>query len=572
MAWFPQTDNVRHRPIGWPDAVLLTFLAAILAALLLGGRGAVGPASHLSRPIDLSPWALPADALRSLFRIFVAFFFSVIFSIGYGYVAAKSPAARRFMVPLLDILQSVPVLGFLAATMTFFISLFPGSTLGFEIAAVFAIFTAQAWNLTFAFYHSLLTLPKDLEEATRVLRLSPWQRLGHFEVPSAMIPMVLNAMMSFGGSWFFLAASESFTFHRKTVQLAGVGSYIAAAQTRGDTGAMLLALLTLVILIVAVDQLFWRPVIAWAHKFKLEQVPSEGPPSFVLTVLRRSALVQVLEERVLGPLLEKVDHLLRSRAQRPPRRRAPLRTLLLWGVGGLALAFTVYFLGRGASSVVHAGVQLVPQAFVLGLFTLGRVFASVALGALWTVPVGVAIGMSSRLIKWAQPLAQLAASFPANVLFPFVLAFFLRVHLGLNIGAIPLMMLGTQWYLLFNVMAGALAIPSDMKEAARVFGLKGLGVWRDMILPAIFPSLITGGITAAGGAWNASIVAEVVSWGHNTSAASGLGAMIKIASNNGNNAALLVGILVMSLFVVATNWLVWRPLYRLAETKFHVES
>ncbi len=570
MSWVARTENVRQRRFGWPDVFLLLFVLAILAALLSVSHGEVAPRPDVLAPVNLAPSALPGDALRSLARIFIAFGFSLLFAIAYGYAAARSIFLRRLFIPLLDILQSVPVLGFLAASVTVLVALTRGSVLGFEIAAVFAIFTAQAWNMTFAVYHSLVMVPRDLDEASDLMRLSPWAKLTHLELPTAAIPLVLNSMLSFGASWFFLYASESFDYAGHTVRLPGIGSYIFAAQEAGDTRAMLLALGTMVVLIIVVDQLFWRPAIAWAHKFKLEHSPSPDPSSFVLTVLRRSVLVGAFEEHLAIPVLTWVDRVMARR--RPGKGTGGSAMRLAWVVFALVLVAASVAIARGAQPLVARGVTLLPHALLLGLATLGRVLASVVLGAAWTVPVGVAIGLSPKATRWGEPISQIAASFPANIAFPFALALFLDMGLSLNIGAIPLMMLGTQWYILFNVMAGTIAIPADMKEAARVFGLRGVAFWRNLILPAIFPSLVTGGITAAGGAWNASIVAEFVTWAHHTVAAQGLGAMIAEASATGDGAAILTGVVVMSVLVVAMNRFVWRPLYALAESRFHVEA
>ena len=569
MSWFPAPGIARRVRLGWVDLlVFAAVLLMLLAVLRLGGRMALP--LHDVGTISLSPAALPLYAGESLLRIFIAFLASLVFAVVYGYLAAKSPWAGRVLVPLLDILQSVPVLGFLSATLAFFAGLFPGSSLGLEIAAVFAIFTAQAWNMTFAFYHTLVTLPADLEEASHVYRLGRWSRLWYLELPSSAITLVMNSMMSFGGSWFFLAASETVTFSGRQVMLPGIGSYMALAEQRGDTPAMLAAVAVMIVLIVLVDQLFWRPIVAWSQRFKLEQTPAaEGPTSFVLTLLRRSALVEGLW-RLLHPAWET---LWRWFSRPPARRPAGAQSSVVWrvlfgllGVLVLALALRTgwrLLSGIAPHELVHVGW--------LGILTWLRVMAAVLLGAIWTVPVGVAIGLSPRVSRWAQPLAQIAASFPANMLFPIVVAWLLRVRAGLDIGAIPLMMLGTQWYILFNVIAGSLAIPQDLKEAGRIFGLKGLLRWRELVLPAIFPSLVTGGVTAAGGAWNASIVAEVASWQHHTLVAQGLGAYITLATARGDGSQVLLGIAVMSLFVIAMNRLVWRPLYHLAETRYHLD-
>ncbi len=552
------------------DLLVLAAVLILLMGIVRLGSGMAAPLSAASH-ISLSPWNLPLYAGESLLRIVIAFLFSLVFAIAYGYAAAKTRLGQRLLVPLLDILQSVPVLGFLSATVAFFAGLFPGSTVGLEIASVFAIFTAQAWNMAFSFYHTEMTLSRDLQEASQVYRLGRWQRLWYLELPSSAISLILNSMMSFGGSWFFLAASENVTYAGRSYLLPGVGSYMAVAEQRGDVGAMVAAVFVMIVLIVAVDQIFWRPVVAWSQRFKMEQTRSlDEPSSFVLTILQRSVLVSLLERKVLRPTLEAALATL----SRPRRRRRTQRLgqgTLGSFAGLVAVAVLTWAAFAGAHLLHGIDLAVVLHVFWLGILTFLRVAAAVLLGALWAVPAGVYIGLSPRVSSWAQPVAQIAASFPANMLFPVVVAILLRLHTGLNIGAVPLMMLGTQWYILFNVMAGTIAIPSDLKEAARVFGLRGGLRWRQLILPAIFPSLVTGGVTAAGGAWNASIVAEVASWGGRQVTAQGVGAYITLATAHGRFGEILLGIAVMSLLVVATNRLIWRPLYRLAETKYHID-
>ncbi|MDA8346023.1 MAG: ABC transporter permease subunit [Thermaerobacter sp.] len=570
LSWYPAPGAARRSRIGWVDLLVLAAVLILLMGIVRLGSGMAAPLSAASH-ISLSPWNLPLYAGESLLRIVIAFLFSLVFAIAYGYAAAKTRLGQRLLVPLLDILQSVPVLGFLSATVAFFAGLFPGSTVGLEIASVFAIFTAQAWNMAFSFYHTEMTLSRDLQEASQVYRLGRWQRLWYLELPSSAISLILNSMMSFGGSWFFLAASENVTYAGRSYLLPGVGSYMAVAEQRGDVGAMVAAVFVMIVLIVAVDQIFWRPVVAWSQRFKMEQTRSlDEPSSFVLTILQRSVLVSLLERKVLRPTLEAALATL----SRPRRRRRTQRLgqgTLGSFAGLVAVAVLTWAAFAGAHLLHGIDLAVVLHVFWLGILTFLRVAAAVLLGALWAVPAGVYIGLSPRVSSWAQPVAQIAASFPANMLFPVVVAILLRLHTGLNIGAVPLMMLGTQWYILFNVMAGTIAIPSDLKEAARVFGLRGGLRWRQLILPAIFPSLVTGGVTAAGGAWNASIVAEVASWGGRQVTAQGVGAYITLATAHGRFGEILLGIAVMSLLVVATNRLIWRPLYRLAETKYHID-
>lgn len=522
--------------------------------------------------IHLDPRWLPYYAGRSLLRMFVAFAASVLFTLVYGYVAAYSRAAERVLIPLLDVLQSVPVLGFLSVTVTGFTALFPGRALGAELASIFAIFTSQVWNLTFSFYHSLGSIPRDLREAARVLRLNPWRRLTVLELPYAMGGLVWNGMMSFGGGWFFLAASEAITVLGEDIRLPGLGSYLATALERTDLRAVAWCIGAMVVVIVLVDQLFWRPLTAWAQRFRLEDVgAAEAPTSYVLDVLRRSRVLDAVVQKVLQPALAAADRALDRLADAAVRRtgRAPVTGVLAWGVGAL-LAVLV---ARYAYLAVRLVGSLPPSAFLgvvgLGFLTLGRVLLATLLGVLWTVPVGVAIGLNPALARVGRPLVQIASSFPANLLFPFLIALYVRYDVPFEIGTIPLMMLGTQWYVLFNVISGATAIPGDLREAADVLRLRGWARWRFVILPAIAPSVVNGCITAAGGAWNASIVAEIVTWGSGKLRVPGLGTFVTQATQAGDWPGIFWGITVMAALVVLTNRLLWRPLYRMATAHVH---
>jgi NitT/TauT family transport system permease protein len=567
-----------HRALtraGWRDALLFTALFALLLGvfhLAHAMRAPFSPARPLT--IDLSPSALPGYAARSLFRMFLAFGASLAFTLVYGYVSAYNRRAERILVPLLDILQSVPVLGFLSVTVTGFMALFPGSLLGLECASIFAIFTGQAWNMTFSFYHSLKLIPKELREASAVYRLSGWQRFTRLEVPFAMIGLVWNGMMSFGGGWFFLAASEAITVLGHDFKLPGIGSYMATAVLRGDTRAVMWAILTMVVLVVLADQLFWRPVVAWSQRFKLEETEAgEETHSWVLEWLRRSALVGWLDERLIAPMLKALDALLLSAGRAAQDHPLPvgLRRAVQTLLGLVALALMGYGLVRGIV-MVWTGLSLAEAAHVLylGFLTLLRVAVMVVVATVIWTPVGVRIGFSPRLARLAQPLVQIGASFPANLLFPVVVLAFIRLRIDLNWGSVLLLALGTQWYILFNVIAGAMAVPSDLREAATVFRLRGWTLWRTLILPSIFPAWVTGALTAAGGAWNASIVAEVASWGSHHLAAQGLGAYIAQATGKGDWPAIFMGIAVMSAFVVLLNRRVWRPLYLLAEERYRL--
>ncbi len=514
---------------------------------------------------------LPYYAARSLLRMFIGLLLSVLFTFVYATAAARSQRARTVLIPMLDILQSVPILGFLAVTVTFFVALFPGSILGLEFASLFAIFTSMAWNMTFSMYHSLITQPKELDEAARMFRLTKWERFWHLDVPSSMIGLVWNGMMSFGGAWFFLAASEAISVFHHNYALPGIGSYVAAAVQAGSLTHIGLAILVMIVMVVGVNFLFWRPMVAWAEKFRVETSEAEERPrSVTLDFLRRSHIPAVIS-RPLKPVGRGLDRITRpfGLAEYPlhthqVRRRAGD---LAFAVGVLgAIAFGVYSAGTYLDH--HGVLGQFPHCFVLGFYTLLRVIVLVIGATLVWVPIGVKIGMSPRLSRYAQPVVQVLASFPANFVFPFATVIFVAAGLSLNIGGIFLMALGAQWYILFNVIAGASAIPTDMRELAAQFQLPWRQRWREVILPGIFPFYVTGGITAAGGAWNASIVAEVVTFGKHHLVASGLGAYITHAATSGSFAEVLTGVIVMSFYVVMVNRLVWRRLYHLAETRY----
>jgi len=561
------------RPLNWADAVVFLSLVGLLASIAWLGHGLWAPFTPEVRPVvDLSPWNLPYYAARSLLRMFAALAASLAFTLVVATWAAKSARAARLILPALDILQSVPVLGFLSATVTFFIALVPGHILGLELASIFAIFTSQVWNLTFAFYHVLVTLPREQSEALTLYRVSPWQRFTHFELPAGIIPLVWNAMMSFGGGWFFLAASEAITVLNQELLLPGVGSFMALAVKAADVRALGWAVLAMVVLILVVDAVFWRPLVAWAEKFKVEEsAAADLPTSPVLDLLRRSHLVPWFEAR-LARLDESVDRLLRRwlerpRSERPARRTWDLAlTALLWtAIGVLVL--------RGVSFVVTAVTwQEAIRVLGLGGLTLLRVVVVVALAALVWTPIGTWIGMNPRVARFAQPVVQVLASFPANFLFPLLTIVFLRFGLSLQWGGALLMALGAQWYILFNTIAGAMAIPNDLREMAQDLGVRGASRWRALILPAIFPAWVTGALTAAGGAWNASIVAEVVTWGDTTLKATGLGAYITAATTAGDWPRIVLGVAAMSAYVVTLNRLVWSRLERLAAARYSLAA
>ena len=522
--------------------------------------------------ITLDPRALPGYAARSTLRMFIALMASVLFTLVYGYVAAKNRRAEKVLIPLLDILQSVPVLGFLSITVTLFIALFRGSLLGLEAAAIFAIFTGQAWNMTFSFYQSMRTVPAELSEMANLYRLSTWERFSRLELPSAAIGLVWNGMMSFGGGWFFLAASEAISVLNHNYTLPGLGSYVAAAVTARDFQALAWAIATMIVLILAIDQFFWRPLVTIADRYKLELSAGEIRKFWVVD-LWRSAKLPWLVTRAFGRPLSACDRALSrwsATTARPPSTRAPLKgsdnfynaALVLVVSGCLFLAVRFVF--------AEVGISEVGRAALLGLATAARVLLLLVLSTLIWTPIGVAIGFSPKLARISQPIVQVMASFPANFLFPFATLVFIRAGISLNWGSILLMALGSQWYLLFNVIGGAQSIPNDLREMGKSVGLEGAKAWRVLIAPGIFSSWVTGGITASGGAWNASIVSEIVVWGNTTLVAKGLGSYIAEATGKGDWPRIVLGVGLMSVFVVGFNRLVWRRLYALAETRYRL--
>jgi NitT/TauT family transport system permease protein len=509
-------------------------------------------------------------AVRTTLRMLAAMLASLIFTLVYATAAAKSRRAEIVLIPVLDVLQSVPVLGYLSFTVVFFVSLFPGYTLGPELAAIFAIFTSQAWNMTFSFYQSLLTVPFDLEEASRSFRLSSWQRFWTLEVPSAMPGLVWNMMMSMSGGWFFVVASEAISVGNLQIALPGIGSYVALAIENRDLHAVGWAILAMTATILAYDQLMFRPMVAWSDKFRSELTVSPVvPKSWVLDLFRRATLMQFVGEPV-GLAFRIV---LRSRIRRPGASTANKSPLIpsrvidyVWYVliiGG-ALWSSAKVIKMTAPYLSLAEVR---RVFLDGIITMIRVTVLIALASLIWVPIGVMVGLRPRLTQFIQPLAQFLAAFPANLLFPLAVVLIVRYSLSPDIWLSPLMILGTQWYILFNVIAGASAFPGDFREAALTFHIRGWKWWREVMLPPIFPYYVTGAITASGGAWNASVVSEAVSWGHTKLAASGLGAYIGEMTNAGNFPRIALGISVMSLFVILTNRLIWPPLYAIAEER-----
>ncbi|MEK5032182.1 ABC transporter permease subunit [Paenibacillus sp. FSL R7-0302] len=564
----------QRRPFGWADILVISLLLSILYAAAKLGSGMQVPLDpeELSS-LSLDPKWLPYYAGRSLLRMFIAFAASLIFTFVYGRIAAYNRTAEKFMIPAIDILQSVPVLGFLSATVLAFMALFPGSLLGVEMASIFAIFTSQVWNMTLSYYHSLKTIPRDLKEAAAMNQLGRWHRFTKLEAPFSMIGLVWNSMMSFGGGWFFLAASESISVLNQDLHLPGIGTYMALAADEGNIKALIYAILAMVVLIVMVDQFFWRPVIAWSQKFKNEQTEAgEAPTSWVLELLKRAGFVHALNRKLRGGVHDGFLRLSATSSQvKLPHVPSRVKTIFKWLILLAAAVLMLRYLYSGILEIARLSWSELIHVVFLGLLTGLRVVVSTLLAVIWTLPVGVFIGTSPRLSRIVQPVVQVLSSFPANMAFPVFTILYLKFGISMEIGAIPLMMLGTQWYVLFNVIAGAMAIPSDLKEAAVTLKLTRWQTWKKLILPAVFPFLVTGCITASGGAWNASIVSEIVSWKDQDLQAAGLGTYIAEATTNGNWPQIIWGIFVMCLLVVIVNRLVWRKLYALAENKYHLD-
>lgn len=557
-----------------PDVIMFGAGIALFYGVMTVGRSWFGPFTP-SVEISRSLWALPAYAGYSLLRITVAYILSLAFTLVYGYVAAYNPRAERFMIPLLDVLQSIPVLSFLPGVMLAMVALFPGRQLGVEMGAILLIFTGQVWNMAFSFYASLKSIPKEMREAAAIYRFSWWQRFIQMELPFSAIGLVWNSMMSVAGGWFALMVCEMFVLGTRDFRLPGLGSYLQTAASAGDMRSIVWGIVTMIAVIVLLDQVVWRPVIAWAEKFKNEQVQSgDVPRSWVLKWVQHSTGLAQIRNRTLRPLNERLLlHFARTEEQGPiEQHKNAGKEWLVRVLAVLALCGITYSVIR--VGFILAGVQrteLHDAALGLGA-TFLRVNLALLIGALWTVPVGVAIGFNPRLARIAQPLAQIAASVPATALLPVILLVLIRLGGGLGIASIVVLLLGTQWYVLFNVIAGAMAIPTDLKECCSIFRIGGLERWKKLILPGIFPYLVTGLVTASGGAWNASIVAEYFHLKGHIYTTTGLGATISQATDSGDYSLLLAATMMMAATVVTINRLVWRKLYALAETRYRLEG
>jgi NitT/TauT family transport system permease protein len=561
-----------RRTATWADGVVVVGLAVLLYA---GVRLALGaPAAIRGPEISLSPRALPWYAGLSLLRMLAAYLLSLLFTLPYGYLAARNRRAEHVLLPLLDVLQSVPILSFLPVVLLSLTAILP-ERLAVELAAIVLIFTSQAWNLTFAWYQALTTIPHELREASAAFRFPPWLRLTSLELPFAAISLVWNSVMSWAGGWFFLMAAEIFSVGRRDFRLPGLGAYLQAAASHGDAGAILRGVGVLVFVIVLVDQLVWRPLLSWADRFKLEMVEGEGAPtSWFLTTLRDARVVAWAREAIWGSILSRVDGWLLARKPSPTSFGETARPAARWGLvafgvgGGLILLYGAFRAVALLTAVPLAAWAGIGTGLVL---TLLRVAAALALALAWTVPLGVAIGSSPRLAAWVQPLVQVAASVPATALFPILLLGVARLPGGVNLAAVLLMLMGTQWYLLFNIIAGAAAIPQDLKLTSALLRLSRWDRWRTLILPALFPFLVTGAITASGGAWNASIIAEHAVFGGQVLSTPGIGSLIAGATAGGDYPLLLAATLAMIVAVVLLNRFVWRRIYRYAEDRCRLE-
>ncbi len=569
---------MRLRPNFW-DLVALPLVFGLIALIAWGGQQMSVPYTGGQEiAISLDPWKLPEYGLRTVMRMGIALFISLVFSLAYAALAAKSRHAERLLIPVLDILQSVPILGFLSITVTGFIALFPGSMLGYECAAIFAIFTSQAWNMTFSLYQSFSGVPNDLREAARMYHMSPWSSFWRLEVPYAIPQLVWNMMMSMSGGWFFVVASEAITVADQNTMLPGIGSYIALASKQGDIKAVGYAILAMLAFILIYDQLLFRPLLAWSQRFKVEAITEgEGERAWFLTMLQRAGFFQLIawigeevsdfwsrvaHERKPGPI--KIAFYERH------SERINLAFDWTWNIALAALAlFALYEVFTFVSSELD--LAEVWHVFLLAIATFIRVSVLIALASLIWVPIGVWIGLRPPIAHRAQPIVQFLAAFPANLFFPIFVSAIRIYHLNVEIWLSVLMILGAQWYILFNVIAGTLALPTDYQYVASNFGVSRWLWWRRLILPGIFPAYVTGAITASGGAWNASIVSEVAQWGDDKFVATGIGAYIAQWTGTEDTPRVVLGVAMLSLFVLTFNRLFWRRLYTLAEERLRLD-
>ena len=562
---------MNRRSLNPIDIIALGIIFAIFYYVFIGSKS-YSKELFEKRELILSLRYLPLYSFYSLLRIFVAFILSFTFAIFYGYIAFKNKTLEVFLIPILDVLQSIPVLSFLPPVFFFFVSLFKGSSIGLELASIILIFTGQVWNLVFSFYNSLKTQPREFDDVVRINKLNFWERFIKLDLPHAAIGLIWNSMMSVAGGWFFLMACENFSILNQEYTLLGLGSFLAKAAEIGDMRMIIIGLVTLILIIVLIDQFIWRPLIAWSTKFKMEEKGEEEPTSIILEWYQRSQIFSFISFNVINPLNKLITNLFIRKREKVDNFTVEIfKKVLSYIIFGYLFLIMI----RGAEGLVRTiiSVSLTDWLLIIkgGLFTLFRVILSVLIGYLWTIPVGVKIGINPKISRYAQPIAQILASIPATALFPVILLFFLNLKGGLQISSIILMALGTQWYLLFNVIGGAKQIPKDFIEVSKIFKLSGKNWWSIVVIPTIFSSLITGGITAWGGAWNSSIVSEYVNFGGKIHMITGLGSLISGATERGDIPLLTASTLFMAFIVVLFNRLFWRKMYNLAEEKYHLE-
>lgn len=566
-------SNIKVMPNAWDFLAFLLVLLLMLAFAYAGEK--MHMPFHLGQPIviSLSFKVLPLYALETVVRMLIALFLSFIFSLAVGALAAKSQRAGKLLIPLIDILQSVPILGYLSVSLAAFIALFPNSLIGPECAAIFVVFTSQVWNMTLSFYQSLRTVPTELTEATTVYHLSSWQRFWRLEVPFAIPGLLWNAMMSMSGGWFFIVAAEAISVANQTITLPGIGSYIALAIASENIQAIFAAIVTMLMVIFIYDQVMFRPLVAWSQKFKIGDFPEEESRSWLLDLFQRTRLTRL----VLDGLHEAWGRFINLKISGPTQQKRSSPSEQVSRIGGSLLWYgSLVFLSLcfiyGVWKFVYTSLPFHDTWLVifLGGLTALRVFVLILLCSFIWLPIGVKVGLNPKASKIVQPIAQFFAAFPANLFFPIFVMMILHFHLNIELWTAPLMVLGTQWYILFNVIAGASSIPTELKLAAMNMNLSGWLKWKRFLLPAVFPYYLTGAITAAGGAWNASIVAEVINWGSITLRAHGLGAYIAESTVAGAFPQITLGVIVMCAWVTLINLLFWRRLYRFAEERYRM--
>jgi NitT/TauT family transport system permease protein len=567
--------KVESRRINRFDLLLMILIGLALWGLAGTSQQMAAPYS-IGQPllISLSPFYLPEYALRTVIRMFIALFFSVLASLLLGAWAAKSKKAEQVIIPAIDVLQAVPVLSFLALTVTGFIKLFPGSLLGPECASIFVIFTAQVWNIIFVFYQSLKMVPHDLKEASSMFQLSAWKAFWRIEVPFAIPGLLWNMMISMSASWFFVVLSEAILVSHQQIRLPGIGSYIAIAIEQKNMHAVIYAIITMIVVIFLYDQLLFRPLVAWSEKFRMEPNDENTYHSWLVDWAHRSTMHQYMNNWLSQFRYRWIGAPFWNKIFSPPEVMSRFKVSeKVAHIGSLFLVFGIFisFVIGGVYFYQKFGLLEIGHIFYLGAITALRVIILIALSSLVWIPIGVMIGLRSRLAQNMQPIIQFLAAFPANLFYPLFVVFIVRYHLNPEIWLTPLMILGTQWYILFNVIAGTSVIPTDFKLLTKNFHVKGWLWWRKLAIPAIFPYFVTGAVTAAGGAWNASIVAECVSWGDQTLKATGLGEYIQAQTITGDFPRLVLGTLIMCMYVLLFNHILWRPMYRFAQERFGLQ-